>query len=173
MFIKFQAVALIATIAIPTERMAGQSAGAASPAAVPCRHCEQPSPFNKTQGIAVTVILQDGFAKPTVDAVIRDEPGNASPALIAFKRAALSPALVYRAFSSLSESRVKHNGPPTKRATTVLSSGSAFQAVPAEDRVWVANLMTRLSAAPPTEIAGVGKFPAVTLTMDKNALRGK
>ena len=173
MLIKIQAVALAAAIFIPAQRIAGQSGGTASIAALPCRHCEQPSPFNKTQGVVVTVILRDNFAKPSVDAVIRDEPGNASPALIALKRTALTPALVYRAFASLSESRVKHNGPPTKRATTVLSSGSAFQAVPPEDRAWVAGLLTRLSAAGPTDIAGVGKFPAVTLTIDKNALRGK
>jgi hypothetical protein len=173
MFIKIPAAALAAVILLPTHHIAAQSAGGASIAPLPCRHCERPSPFEKTQGIAVTIMLRDGFAKRTVDAVIRDEPGSVSPALIAIKRTALTPALLYRAFSSLSESRVKHNGPPTKRATTVLSSGSAFEGVPTEDRAWVADLMTRLSAATPTEIAGVGKFPAVTLTMDKNALRGR
>lgn len=173
MLIKIQAVALAATIAIPAQRLAAQSAGTAPIGSLPCRHCEQPSPFTNTQGVAVTVMLRDSFAKPTVDAVIRDGPGNATPALIALKRTALTPALVYRAFSSLSESRVKHNGPPAKRATMVLSSGSAFQAVPPEDREWVANLMTRLSAAGPTDIAGIGEFPAVMLTIDKNALRRK
>jgi hypothetical protein len=67
---------------------------------------------------------------------------------------------------------VRHNGPPPIRATNLLSSGSTFQPVPEEDRAWVANLMTQLSTARTTEIAGVGKFPAVTLTLDRKALRG-
>ena len=141
--------------------------------ATPCSHCERPSPFENTQGVAVTIMLRDGFASRTVDAVIRDEPGSGSSPLIAIKRSALSPALVYRALASLSQSRQKHNGPPSKRETMRLSGGSTFQAVPAEDREWVGRLMTQLAAAPATDIAGVGRFPAVRFTIDKLALRGR
>jgi len=118
-------------------------------------------------------MVRDGFAKSTIDAVIRDEPGVGRPPLIALKRSAITPALVYRALASLSEDRVKHSGPPPARATTVLSAGSAFEAVPDEDSAWVAKLIAQLSAAPTTNIAGVGSFPAVTFTIDKKALRGK
>ena len=170
---KIQAVALAAALAIPGHRLAGQSANAAVMPATPCRHCDRPTPFEKTEGVAVTIMLRDGFADHTIDAVIRDEPGSAGKPLIAVKSGALTPALVYRALASLSESRVAHGGPPSTRVTKLLSAGSQFQSVPAEDRSWVAQLMTRLSAAPVTDIPGVGRFPAVTLTIDKQALRGK
>lgn len=168
---KIQAVALAAAIMLPGHRLPSQSANPAAPA-TPCRHCDRPTPFEKTQGVAVTIMLRDGFADRAVDAVIRDEPGVAGKPLIAIKRTALSPALVYRALASVSQSRVKHNGPPNNRATTRLSAGSEFQDVPDEDRAWVTRLMTRLSGAPMTDIAGVGRFPAVTLTIDKQILRG-
>jgi len=169
---KIQAIALAAALMIPGQRLASQSTRPAMPA-TPCRHCDRPTPFEKTQGLAVTIMVRENFASPTVDAVIRDEPGSRSTPLIAIKRAALSPALVYRALASLSQSREKHNGPPSKRETMRLGSGSAFQAVPDEDRAWVERLMTQLSGAPATDIAGVGRLPAVTLTIDKQALRGK
>jgi hypothetical protein len=172
MLIKIQAVALAAALLAPSRHLTSQIASTANTAAT-CKHCDQPTPFDKTQGVSVTVMLRDAFATPTVDAVIRDEPGNAGMPLIALKRSTLSPALVYRALSSLSQSRVKHNGPPGKRPTTVLSAGSDFQTVPDDDRAWVAKLMTQLSTAAMAEIPGVGRFPAVTLTLDKTALRGK
>jgi len=117
-------------------------------------------------------MLRDGFADRTVDAVVRDEPRGGKP-LIALRRGALSPTLLYRALTSLSQSRVKHDGTPITRATTLLSAGSEFQDVPDEDRGWVMRLMTQLSNASTTEVAGVGRFPAVTLTIDRHALRGK
>ena len=166
---KIQAVALAAALLIPVHRLTSQSGRPATP----CTHCERPTPFEKTQGIAVTIMVRESFASRTVDAVIRDEPGGASTPLIAIKRTALSPTLVYRALASLSQSRQKHNGPPSQRETMLLGTGSAFQTVPDEDRAWVQRLMTQLSGAPTTDIAGVGRFPAVTLTIDKQALRGK
>lgn len=172
MFKKIPAVALAAALMIPAQRLTSQSTTPTRPA-TPCRHCERPTPFEKTEGVAVTIMVREEFADRTVDAVIRDEPERAGKPLIAVKRAALSSALVYRALASLSQSREKYNGPPSKRATTRLSAGSAFQAVPDEDRVWVGNVMSQLSAAPMTDIAGVGRFPAITLTLDKRALRGK
>ena len=170
---KIQAVALAAAIMIPGQRLASQSANTAVAPEAPCTHCERPTPFEKTHGVAVILMVRDGFANRTLDAVIRDEPESAGKPLIAVKRGALSPELLYRALTSLSQSRARHDGAPPKRATILLSSGSTFQAVPDEDRAWVANLMSQLSAAPTMDIAGVGRFPAVTLTIDKTALRGK
>ena len=169
---KIQVLALAAAIAVPGHQLASQGTNA-DVAATPCRRCDRPTPFQNTQGIAVTIMLRDDFSDRTVDAVIRDEPGSGNAPLIALKRGALSPALLYRALASLSQSRAKHDGQPVKRATTLLSAGSAFQEVPDEDREWIARLVTRLSGAPPTDIAGIGKLPSVTLTIDKPALRGK
>ena len=169
---KIRAVALAAALMVPGHRLASQSERPATPT-TPCRHCERPTPFQNTEGLAVTIMVREDFASRTVDAVIRSEPGSASSSLIAIKRAALSPALVYRALASLSQSREKHKGPPSKRETMRLATGSAFQAVPDEDRAWVDRLVTQLSGAPATDIAGVGRFPAVRLTIDKQTLRGK
>jgi hypothetical protein len=173
MLIKIQAVALAAALMIPSHHLAGQFVSATGKQVASCKHCARPTPFDRMQGVAVTIMLRDSFATPLVDAVIRDEPGNTSTPLVAFKRTALSPALVYRALSSLSQSRISHHGPPSKRTTTVLSAGSEFQGVPDEDRAWVARLVAQLSTAPMTDVAGVGRFPAVTVTIDKQALRGK
>jgi hypothetical protein len=118
-------------------------------------------------------MVRDDFAQPTMAAVIRDEPGDASKPLVALKRSQITPALVYRALTTLSQSRAKHNGPPEKRATSVLSSSGEFETVPDEDRAWVAQLIKQLSTAPTTDIAGVGRFPAVTFTLDQKTLRGK
>jgi hypothetical protein len=173
MLIKIQAVAVAAALLLSGHRAAAQSTSAAPPPSTPCKHCDRPTPFGQTQGVTTIIMIRDGFAKPSIDAVIRDEPGNASTPLIAIRRGALSPALLYRALTSLSESRTKFNGPPPRRATRVLSSGSAFEAIPDEDRAWVASLITQLTGAPVMDIAGIGKFPAVNFTIDKKALRGK
>jgi hypothetical protein len=167
MLLKIQAVVAATVLSLGTHSISAQSTP--SPA---CRHCNRPTPFNGTQGVSVIVMVRDGFVKSTIDAVIRDEPGIQTP-LIALKRSAITPALVYRAFASISEGRTKHNGPPAKRATTVLSSSSDFEAVPTEDAAWVAQLITQLSSAPMTDVAGVGRFPAVTFTLDQKTLRGK
>jgi hypothetical protein len=174
MLIRIHAVAMAAAFLASGQRLPGQSAVLSAPTAeTACKHCDRPTPFDKTQGVSVTIMIRDGFAKPTIDAVIRDEPGAVSTPLIAIKRTALSPALVYRAVTSLSQSRTKYNGPPPKRATTVLSSGSAFEVVPDEDRAWVASLIAQLSHAPTSDIAGGGRFPAVNFTIDTKALRVK
>jgi len=134
---------------------------------------DRPTPFGRTQGISAIIMVRETFAQSSLAAVIRDEPGTASTPLVALKRSAITPELVYRALTSISENRTKHNGPPQKRATMVLSSDANFEAVPDEDAPWVTALITKLSAAPLRDIPGVGRFPAVSFAIDKTTLRSK
>jgi hypothetical protein len=174
MLIKIHAVIAASALTLSSHGVDAQApVKAAVPASTFCRHCDRPTPFAQTQGVSVVVMVRDTLPQPTMAAVIRDEPGQSSKPLIALKRSAITPALVYRALSSISQSRKKYNGAPASRATNVLASSARFEAVPDADRDWVARLIQQLSTAPMTDIAGVGQFPAVTFALDQKALRGK
>ena len=134
---------------------------------------DRPTPFDQTRGVSALIMVRETFAQSNMAAVIRDDAGSSATPLIALKRSAITPELVYRALTAISESRTKHHGPPKKRATIVLASNASFEAVPDEDAAWITALITKLSAAPLTDIPGVGRFPAVTLAIDKNMLRSK
>lgn len=135
--------------------------------------CDRPTPFGHTQGLNVVIMVRESFTNSTYAAVIRDDPGVGKPVLVALKRGAMNPDLLYRALASISETRTKHNGPPPQRATSVLLGSAKFQSVPTEDQAWVARVLQSLSTAPQTTIDGVGVFPAITLVLDEAALRGR
>lgn len=158
MLIKIQAVVATTVLMFSAGEMAAQ---------------DRPTPFGHTQGVSALIMVRDTFAQRNIAAVIRDEPGATSTPLIALKRSEITPALVYRALTTISEGRTKHNGPPSTRATTVLRSEANFESVPDEDQAWVADLVKQLSRARETNVPGVGRFPAVTLSIDKTALRAK
>src|SRR5262245_48240735 len=117
MLIKIQAAVLVGALAFASEHISAQAPVESAGSPRVCNHCDRATPFGETRGVKVVIMLRDAFAQPSIDAVIRDEPGATSPPVIALRRSAVTPSLIYRALSALSEDRTRHHGPPPKRAT--------------------------------------------------------
>lgn len=112
-------------------------------------------------GTRATLVLFDDFSTPGVVAVIRRLPGASGRTLIAIRRVALTPRLLYTALM-LAPAVDRQHAKSLKTTTTVtISRHMRLRPVPREQEARIEALVRSLGSAPGREVHGMGRRPAI------------
>ena len=112
----------------------------------------------------VTIAIFESFGTPNLNAVIRRTKGNSGAVLIAVKRSALSGPLLAAVMASVPASSDKMRA-DTDRFDIYFREGSPLPSGRTLDSKTVAAVLNDLSNAKPQQIQGLGKFPAITISL--------
>lgn len=112
----------------------------------------------------VTIALFETFSMPHLDAVIRRTKGNSGAVLIAVKRSALSQPLLAALMAAVPTSSGKMR-PESDRFDVYFREGAALPRAQSVDPTVVDAVLKGLGKAAPQQIQGLGKYPAITITL--------
>jgi hypothetical protein len=157
---------LLLTLALPSAAISQQPSSSRIAASGNCTKCENITPFDNSEGLHVTMVVKESFAKADVDAVVRIRSGPSGSTIVGFRRSAITPELVYDALTSVASIRTRSHGAPPDRATAHILASNHRRPIPIADRDWIADIVSQLAYAKQTNVLGVGSVPVINITID-------